>query len=63
MCISNADGQKVCETVTSELFKTTVVLLRLRKGKPIIDLPDSDARSGLLQEIKSGVYKPLEQKK
>ena len=63
VCISTAEGQKICETVTPELFKTTVVLLRLRKGKPIIDLPDNDTRSGLLQEIKSGVYKPLEEKK
>lgn len=59
ICISTADGQKACETVAPELFKTTVVLFRLRKGKPIIDLPDNETRSSLLRAIKSGEYKPL----
>lgn len=63
VCVSTTDGQKTCDTVTPELFKTTVALLRLRKGKVELDWPDGDTRGNLLRAIKSGDYQPLTKEK
>jgi len=63
VCISTADGQKICETATPELFKTSVALLRLRKGKPELDWPSGETRSALLRATKSGEYRPMAEDK
>lgn len=63
ICASVPGGEKVCETVTPELFKTSVALLRIRKGKAEIGWPGGDIRSGLLNDIKTGGYKPLKEGK
>lgn len=63
ICVNIPGGEKVCETVTPELFKTTVALLRIRKGKAEIGWPGGDIRSNLLNDIKTGQYKPLQEEK